>query len=46
MDLFAQVVHEQRAGAIIVTHDHRVLDVFETIYEMEDGLMHRTEKPE
>jgi putative ABC transport system ATP-binding protein len=22
---------------IVVTHDHRALDVFDTIYEMEDG---------
>ncbi len=41
MDLFAKVAHEQGAGVIVVTHDHRALDVFDTIYEMEDGLMHR-----
>ena len=44
MDLFAKVAHEQGAGVIVVTHDHRSLDVFDTIYEMEDGLMHRAEK--
>lgn len=43
MDLFAKVAHEQGAGVIVVTHDHRALDVFDTIYEMEDGLMHRAE---
>ena len=37
MELFAQVAHEQRAGVIVVTHDHRSLDVFDTQYEMEDG---------
>lgn len=37
MELFAQVAHEQRAGVIVVTHDHRSLDVFDTKYEMEDG---------
>jgi putative ABC transport system ATP-binding protein len=37
MELFAQVAHEQRAGVIVVTHDHRSLDVFDTRYEMEDG---------
>lgn len=41
MELFAKVAHEQGAGVIVVTHDHRALDVFDTIYEMEDGLMHR-----
>lgn len=45
MELFAQVAHEQAAGVIVVTHDQRSLDVFDTIYEMEDGLMHRSEKP-
>ncbi|MCR9210888.1 MAG: ABC transporter ATP-binding protein [bacterium] len=39
MELFAKVAHEQGAGVIVVTHDHRSLDVFDTIYEMEDGLM-------
>lgn len=39
MELFAQVAHEQGAGVIVVTHDHRALDIFDTIYEMEDGLM-------
>lgn len=40
MELLAQVAHEQGAGVIVVTHDHRALDVFDTIYEMEDGTMH------
>jgi putative ABC transport system ATP-binding protein len=41
MELFARVAHGQGAGVIVVTHDHRALDVFDTIYEMEDGLMRR-----
>ena len=39
MDLFRQVAHEQRAGIIVVTHDHRALDVFDRVLEMEDGLL-------
>lgn len=39
MELFAQVAHEQGAGVIVVTHDHRALDVFDTIYAMEDGVI-------
>ncbi len=39
MELFARVAHEQGAGVIVVTHDHRALDLFDTIYEMEDGRM-------
>ncbi|NOY28969.1 MAG: ABC transporter ATP-binding protein [Planctomycetes bacterium] len=41
MELFAQVAHEQSAGVIVVTHDHRSLDIFDAIYEMEDGKMQR-----
>lgn len=41
MELFARVAHEHGTGVIVVTHDHRSLDVFETIYEMEDGTIRR-----
>jgi putative ABC transport system ATP-binding protein len=37
MELFAKVAHEQKAGVIVVTHDHRALDVFDRTYQMEDG---------
>ena len=37
MELFKKVAHEQNGAVIVVTHDHRALDVFDTIYEMEDG---------
>jgi putative ABC transport system ATP-binding protein len=37
MDLFRKVAHEQNAGVIVVTHDHRALDVFDRALEMEDG---------
>jgi putative ABC transport system ATP-binding protein len=37
MELFAKVAHEQNAGVIVVTHDHRALDVFDRTLEMEDG---------
>jgi len=33
------VAHEQKAGVIVVTHDHRALDVFDRILEMEDGIL-------
>jgi putative ABC transport system ATP-binding protein len=39
MELFRKVAHEQGAGVIVVTHDHRALDVFDVIYEMEDGII-------
>ncbi len=43
MELFRRVAREYGAGVIVVTHDHRTLDVFDTIYEMEDGGMRRVE---
>ena len=41
MELFAKVAHEHGTGVIVVTHDHRSLDVFDTIFEMEDGVIRR-----
>lgn len=41
MELFRKVAHEQGSGVIVVTHDQRSLDVFDTIYEMEDGRVSR-----
>lgn len=37
MELFQKVAHEQGAGVLVVTHDHRSLDVFDRTFEMEDG---------
>jgi putative ABC transport system ATP-binding protein len=37
MDLFAKVAHERRAGVLVVTHDHRTLDFFDRILDVEDG---------
>ena len=37
MELFREVAHRHGTGVIVVTHDHRALDVFDTIFEMEDG---------
>lgn len=39
MELFGKVAHEQQGAVIVVTHDQRALDVFDRIYEMEDGLI-------
>lgn len=37
MELFRNVAHDRGAAVIVVTHDHRALDVFDTTYQMEDG---------
>ena len=39
MELFRDVARQHGAGVIVVTHDHRTLNVFDTIYEMEDGVI-------
>lgn len=40
MELFAQIAHESRAGVLVVTHDHRTLEVFDRILDVEDGMIH------
>jgi putative ABC transport system ATP-binding protein len=42
MELFRRVAHEHGTGIIVVTHDHRALDVFDTTYEMEDGIIRKS----
>lgn len=37
MELLRRVAHEQGAAVLVVTHDHRALDLFDVTYEMEDG---------
>ena len=41
MELFRNVAREHGAGVIVVTHDQRTQEVFDTIYEMEDGVIHK-----
>ncbi|MCK6526836.1 ABC transporter ATP-binding protein [Myxococcota bacterium] len=45
MELFKRIAHEQGAAVVVVTHDHRTLDVFDTIHEMEDGVLTRAAAP-
>jgi putative ABC transport system ATP-binding protein len=44
MELFRKVAHEKGAGVLVVTHDHRSLDVFDEILEMEDGTLRAHEQ--
>lgn len=37
MELFRRVAHEQQSAVLVVTHDHRTLDVFDVRHELEDG---------
>ena len=37
MELFKKAAHDRDGAVMVVTHDQRALDVFDTVYEMEDG---------
>lgn len=39
MELFRDLAHKHGTAVIVVTHDQRALDVFDTSYEMEDGII-------
>jgi putative ABC transport system ATP-binding protein len=45
MELFRKVAHEHGTGVLVVTHDHRALDVFDRSLEMEDGRLVSTRSP-
>lgn len=45
MELFRDVAHEHGTGVIVVTHDQRALEVFDAIYEMEDGALQPRRSP-
>lgn len=46
MELFSKVAHERGAAVLVVTHDHRSLDVFDWTLEMEDGQIRSGRQPE
>jgi len=44
MELFRDLGHTHGAGVMVVTHDHRALDVFDRVVELEDGAITRDER--
>jgi putative ABC transport system ATP-binding protein len=44
MELFRTVAHEQGTTVLVATHDHRALDIFDRILEMEDGSLRSNHK--
>lgn len=48
MELFRNVAHTHGAGVVVVTHDHRAIDIFDRTYEMEDGRLspHSLSRPQ
>ncbi len=45
MGLFRHVAHERGTAVIVVTHDHRALDAFDSVHEMEDGVLRAAAQP-
>ena len=45
MELFRKVAHDQATAVLVVTHDHRALDVFDRTLEMEDGKLRSAAVP-
>jgi putative ABC transport system ATP-binding protein len=43
MSLFKQVAQDLNAAVLVVTHDHRSLDLFDRILEMDDGRLRERE---
>lgn len=46
MALLRQIARERRSAVITVTHDHRMIAGFDTIYHMDDGRLSGIERPE
>ena len=45
MEMLRRVAHEQGTAVVVVTHDHRSLDVFDATYAMEDGRLSKATRP-
>lgn len=45
IQLFRRIAHERGTAVVVVTHDHRLLDAFDTLYEMEDGRLREVPHP-
>jgi len=39
MELFRDSAHAHGAAVLVVTHDHRTLDLVDRVLEMEDGVL-------
>ncbi len=41
MALLRRIARERRSAVITVTHDHRMIEGFDTVYQLEDGRLAR-----
>lgn len=46
MALLRKIARERRAAVITVTHDHRMIEGFDTVYHMDDGQLTQVERNE
>lgn len=46
MGLLRKIAQERRSAVITVTHDHRMIEGFDTVYHMDDGRMARVDRTE
>lgn len=44
MGLLRSIARERRAAVIAVTHDHRMIEGFDTVYHLEDGRLARVDR--
>ncbi len=44
MALLRKIARERRSAVITVTHDHRMIEGFDTVYHLEDGVLVGTER--
>ncbi|WP_082522076.1 ABC transporter ATP-binding protein [Ramlibacter sp. Leaf400] len=44
MALMRRIAREKRSAVIAVTHDHRMIEGFDTVYHMEDGRLSRVDR--
>lgn len=44
IQLFRRIARERGTAVVVVTHDHRILDAFDTVHEMEDGALQTTSR--
>jgi putative ABC transport system ATP-binding protein len=43
MAMLRQIARERRSAVIAVTHDHRMIEGFDTVYHLEDGRLARVD---
>ncbi len=46
MALLRKIARERRAAVITVTHEHRMIEGFDTVYHMDDGPLTQVERNE